>query len=89
MDVRLIIHQPEGNRVEEVATFLGELPPAGKDSPTSEQQRADEAARLSRELEKQAARTRQLEKTVEDMRTQIQKQQKQRMANQSPESVKK
>jgi proteasome lid subunit RPN8/RPN11 len=84
VDVALTVRGPDGQKIREVATFLGKLParkPAPED-PAARQQRDD----LTRELQ---GRTQKLERTLEDLRTQLRNEQKRkRMENQSPDSVK-
>ena len=95
VDVRLTVHQPGGVDVSEVATFLGKPPdsiPPMEDATARKKQDdlVQEAARLRTDLAKQAARNKKLERSIEDMRTQLKKvQQRKRMENQSPDSVKK
>lgn len=83
VDVALTIHRPDGSEIREVTTFLG--PPPLSRAQSRRNALAEEAARLKRDLNKQAERTRQLEKTVREMRMEMQK----RMAAQVPDSGKK
>jgi proteasome lid subunit RPN8/RPN11 len=64
VDVRLALDRPDGGKFEEFTCFLGQAP-ASKPSP---EEAAAEAARLRQELRDQAARARQLRRTIDDMR---------------------
>lgn len=76
VDVALTVHGPTSQTVREVATYLGNLPPA---DPAGGKQRDDATKELR-------GRTKKLEKTVEDLRKELR--QRKRMENQSPDSVK-
>jgi len=95
VDVRLTVHQSAGQDVSEVATFLGKPPesvPPMEDATARKKQddQIQEAAKWRAALAKQAAYNKKLERTIEEMRTQLKKeQQRKRMENQSPDSVKK
>ena len=86
VDVALTVTGPDGQKVREVATYLGKLP--GPQSPEDEEAGKDRNA-LVKELQSQKARTKKLEKSVDDMRLELRRQQKRkRLENQSPETVK-
>jgi hypothetical protein len=84
VDVALTLHGPGGQTTREVSTYLGKLP----DVPRT--QLDDPAASKARDDAKELrVRTKKLEKTVDDLRQQIKKEQKlKRLENQSPDSVK-
>jgi proteasome lid subunit RPN8/RPN11 len=84
VDVKLILHQPEGQQFRDVTTFLGKLPPPKVSEPDRDQIAA-EAARLKNDLESQAARTKKLEQDLKSMRNELRVQQQRRLANQLPE----
>jgi hypothetical protein len=77
VDVSLTVHSADENtKVREVSTFLGKLP---------ERKAADDPEalkKLSTDLDAQKARNRKLEKTVEDMRSEMQRK---RLENQTPD----
>jgi proteasome lid subunit RPN8/RPN11 len=80
VDVKLIVRTAEGKESSEVTTYVGKLPdrkPA-QESEESKKQREDmaaQAAKMKADLNFQAAKTRKLEKQLNELR-------KQRMANQ-------
>ena len=91
VDVALTIHRPDGTDFREVTTFLGALPPVLPQAGNPEQRKkqddlAGEAAKLKTDLTKQAERTRQLEKTVNEMRLEMLRK---RMEAQIPDGGKK
>jgi proteasome lid subunit RPN8/RPN11 len=67
VDIHLVLDQPDGKKFEEFTTFLGR-PPAAAPEP-------DDAAQFRNELKNQAARTRELERAIDEMRTQIRREQ--------------
>jgi proteasome lid subunit RPN8/RPN11 len=83
VDVKLIVRGPDGTEVSEVTTYVGKLPER-KPSPEEEaakKQRdelAAQTAKMKADLNSQAARTRKLERQLEELRRQQQK----RMQNQ-------
>jgi hypothetical protein len=88
--MKLILHQADGSQVREVTTFLGKLPerkPAEEDPEVRKQrdELAAHASKLQTDLDRQAARTRKLEKDLKSMRDEIRQQQQRRMTNQIPE----
>jgi len=76
VDVKLILHQPEGQQFRDVTTFMGKLPV---------RKAAEEAAQLKSDLDSQAARTRKLEKDLKSMQDEMRAQQQRRLTNQLPE----
>ena len=91
VDVKLILNQPDGRQVRDVTTYMGPLPvrqPAAED-PAAVKQRQEMAAQASKmkaDLDREAERTRKLEKDLQSMREELQQQQQRRMANQVPPS---
>ncbi|HXA51470.1 MAG TPA: hypothetical protein VNV86_14235, partial [Candidatus Acidoferrum sp.] len=90
VDMKLILHQPDGSQVREVTTFLGKLPEhkAVEEDPEIRRQRdemAAHASKLQTDLDRQAARTRKLEKDLKTIRDEMKQQQQRRMTNQIPE----
>jgi proteasome lid subunit RPN8/RPN11 len=80
VDVVLTIHGPAGKTLREASTYLGKLPDPASELPASKPQ--DNAKELR-------GRNKKLEKTVDELRLQIEREQKRkRMENQSPDSVK-
>jgi hypothetical protein len=68
VDVKLIVHQPDGGQVREATSFLGKLPerqPAAVDPAVLKQRNelARQAAKLQKALNSQAARTKKLAMT--------------------------
>jgi hypothetical protein len=79
VDVVLTIHGRGGTSVREASTYIGKIP-----SPPVE-----ESAKKPDEAKDLRGRNKKLEKTVDDLRNQLQKEQyRKRLENQSPESVK-
>jgi proteasome lid subunit RPN8/RPN11 len=89
VDMKLILHQPDGSQVREVTTFLGKLPEQKTaEDPEIRKQRdelAAHASKLQTDLDRQAARTRKLEKDLKTIRDEMRQQQQRRMTNQIPE----
>jgi hypothetical protein len=90
VDMKLILHQPDGSQVREVTTFLGKLPDhkPPEEDPEIRRQRdemAAHASKLQTDLDRQAARTRKLEKDLKTIRDEMKQQQQRRMTNQIPE----
>jgi proteasome lid subunit RPN8/RPN11 len=91
VDVKLIVRQPEGAQVREATSFLGKLPerqPVVVDPEIAKQrdELAEQAAKLKRELNSQAARTKKLEKALLDsVRREVQSERRRRLANQVPD----
>ena len=89
VDMKLILHQPDGSRVSEVTTFLGKVPishPVSED-PEAKKKSEEVAARetkLKADLERQAARTRKAENDLKNLREEMRQQQKRRMTNMIP-----
>ena len=90
VEVRLAV----GDQVKEVASFLGKLPahklPA--EDTAAQQERDDlrqQAAKLRGDLEFQAAKTRRLEKELNEVKDQLARESQRRLANQLPDPVKK
>jgi hypothetical protein len=85
VDVVLTLHLPANQTLREVSTYLGKLP-NGASSLAPD----DSDLRTTREnAAKDRWRAKKMEKTVEDLRLQLKKEQnRSRLANQSPESVK-
>jgi hypothetical protein len=87
IDVTLTARLPDGRLVREATSFLGR-PPDGApaaENPDVRKAREDfvnETAKLKSDLRSQTARTRTLEKSVEDVQKQLKDQQVQRMLNQ-------
>ena len=77
VDVRLMLIQPDGNVVEETASFVGKLPSPGRPSPAEADARRQrdelehEAERMKADILNQALRTRRLERTVENLSRQL------------------
>lgn len=89
VDMKLVLHQPDGSQVREVTTFLGKLPEQkATEDPEIRKQRdelAAHASQLQTDLDRQAARTRKLEKDLKTIRDEMRQQQQRRMTNQIPE----
>jgi hypothetical protein len=87
VDVTLTARLPDGRTVREATSFLG-TPPNGvpaAENPDVRKARADfakQTAKLKSDLRAQTARTRILEKSVEDVQKQLKDQQTRRMLNQ-------
>lgn len=84
VDVILNVHLPDGQDLKEIATFLGKPPGQHPGDDARQQEITDQAS----QLQKQAERTKKLERTIEDMRGEIRRQQR-RLENQVPDAVKK
>lgn len=90
VEVKLIVHLPDGQDVRDVTTFLGRLPerkPAPED-PEIRKQRDEltrQSEKLKSDLEAQAARTKKLEKSLSDVKKTLLEQQLQRLRNQAPQ----
>jgi hypothetical protein len=68
VDVRLALDRPNGVKFEEFTSFLGQAPPVKQGNT---QAADDDTARLRKELQDQAERTRKLERAIKDMQAQI------------------
>lgn len=93
VDVALVIDRFSAPPVREVASFLGRVPeqkPPAEDPQIAKQRDAlaQQASKLQRDLAAKAARTRKLEKDLNDVRDQLQKEQRRRLANQLPDQSK-
>jgi len=88
VDVRLTIQDAAGNSIHEAASFFGAMPEKRAEDPAVVRQRdelAREAVRLKAELEAQSERTRKLERSMEEMRQQLKRdEQRRRLENQNP-----
>jgi proteasome lid subunit RPN8/RPN11 len=89
VDLKLTLQQPDGTKVNGVTTFLGKVPErsAVVKDPEVRKERdelARQAAKLKDDLEKQAARTRKLEKDLKGMQDEKRQQQQRRMTNMIP-----
>jgi hypothetical protein len=91
VDISLALRGPDGQvTAREASTYLGKLPvrvPPAED-PQVRKERDDfakQADSLSKDLKEQRARTQKLEKSVQDMKTEVQREQKRRMENQVPD----
>jgi len=88
VDVTLMVDPGDGDPVKEVTSFLGKLPDH-KASPDDAAQCKEcddlrqEAAKLKQDLNSQAARTRRLEKDLNDVREQLRKEERRRLGNQA------
>jgi hypothetical protein len=90
VEVRLAV----GDQVKETASFLGKLPEhkLPPEDPAVRKERDDlrqQATKLKGDLEFQAAKTRKLEKALNDVKDQLEKESQRRLANQLPDPVKK
>ena len=90
VEVRLVV----GDQVKEIASFLGKLPEhkLPPEDPAVRKERDDlrqQAAKLKGDLESQAAKTRKLEKALNDVKDQLAKESQRRMVNQLFDPVKK
>ena len=90
VEVRLAV----GDQVKETASFLGKLPEhkLPPEDPAVRKERDDlrqEATKLKGDLEFQAAKTRKLERALNDVKDQLAKESQRRMSNQTPDPVKK
>jgi hypothetical protein len=90
VDIKLAIHLRDGQQARGAASFLGKLParkPPPED-PEIRKQRdalAQEAAKLKSDLAAEEARTRKLEKSLDEVQKVLQEQQRTRLENQSPD----
>src|ERR1035438_9466304 len=83
VEVRLVV----GDQVKEIASFLGKLPEhkLPPEDPAVRKERDDlrqQAAKLKGDLESQAAKTRKLEKALNDVKDQLAKESQRRLGNQ-------
>lgn len=89
IDVRLIVHQPDGRDAREVTTFVGKLPDHKQDgearSRREREELAAEATKLKSDLERQAAKSRKLERDLKSMQEEMRQQQQRRLANMLPD----
>jgi proteasome lid subunit RPN8/RPN11 len=90
VEVRLAV----GDQLKETASFLGKLPDhkLPPEDPAVRKERDDlrqQAAKLKGDLESQAAKTRKLEKALNDVKEQLAKEAQRRLANQLPDPPKK
>jgi proteasome lid subunit RPN8/RPN11 len=91
VDIKLTVHPPNGRPVSDSTTFLGKLPPhppatSPAEDPAVRQQReaiSAETKQLKTDLEREAARTRRLEKDIQSVRDELRKEQQRRMVNQA------
>ena len=89
VDITMTVHQSGGADVRESAAFMGaapRAPVAPAEGPNARKKHDELTVRLQTDLNKQAARTKQLEKNLEDMRLEMQKK---RMEAQIPDPEKK
>jgi septal ring factor EnvC (AmiA/AmiB activator) len=90
VEVRLAV----GDQIKEVASFLGKLPehkPPPED-PAVRKERDElrqQVAKQKADLDAQAAKTRKLEKALNDVKEQLARESQRRMNNQLPDPVKK
>jgi hypothetical protein len=91
VDISLALRGPDGQvTAREASTYLGKLPnrvPPAED-PQVRKQRDDlekQADSLSKDLKEQQVRTQKLEKSLEDTKTELQREQRKRMQNQVPD----
>ena len=94
VELALMVEQPNGQRVREIASFLGKLPgqKIRVDDPEVRKERdalAEKAAKLEKDLNFQASKTRRLERDLNDMRDQLDREQRRRLQTQSAEPTKK
>lgn len=88
VDVRLTVESAGKQTSREMTTILGKLPQRSAEDAAAKKQReaiALESTRLKAELRSQAARTRALEKTVEDLKKQVQIDRQRRQSNIVPD----
>jgi proteasome lid subunit RPN8/RPN11 len=93
VDVSLTVQSADGRSTREATTFLGTPPakPAPADDTATRKERDDlskQAAALKSDLKKQAERTTNLEKRMEQMRLEMIRQQRVRMQNMNQETPK-
>ena len=91
VDVTLVLHGQDGKVVlREASTYVGKLPdrsPAAE-NPDARRQREEltkQAETLSKDLKAQRARTQKLEKSLESMKSEVEKEQRRRLENQIPD----
>jgi hypothetical protein len=94
VEVRLTVGDQVLDQVKEVANFLGKLPEhkMPSEDPAVRKERDElrqQVARQKADLDAQAAKTRKLEKALNDLKVQLAKESQRRMANQLPDPVKK
>ncbi len=90
VDVTLALHGSDGQvTAREASTYLGKLPArAPADDPQVRKERDDLAKKadtLSKDLNAQRARTQKLERSLEDIKTEVRREQRRRMENQVPD----
>ena len=92
VEIALVLHGADGKvTAREASTYLGKLPvrPAPvPDDPQVRKERdelAKQADSLSKDLKEQRARTQKLEKSLEDIKTEVKRDQKRRLENQNPD----
>ena len=89
VDVRLIVHRPDGKDAREVTSFMGKLPERKQEEEARTRHQREEleaeATRLKTDLERQTAKTRKLENDIKSMQEEMHKQQQRRLANMLPE----
>jgi proteasome lid subunit RPN8/RPN11 len=90
VDLKLSIHLPNGQQARGATSFLGRLPERKPqpEAPEIRRQRdalAEEAAKLRSDLAAEAARTRKLETSLDEVKKVLQDQQRKRLDNQSPD----
>ena len=90
VEVRLAV----GDQLKEVASFLGQLPEhkLPPEDPAVRKERDDlrqQATKLKADLDSQAAKTRKLEKALNDVKDQLEKESQRRLVNQLPDPPKK
>jgi proteasome lid subunit RPN8/RPN11 len=95
VDVKLIVHGPDGQESREVTTFLGKLPdrkpnaapapvPSASDSSRKERDAlAAQVAKLKLDLNWETVKNKKLEKDLQSARDELRQQQQRRMANQA------
>ena len=93
VDVKLMVHLPDGQRVQEVASFLGKLPerkPPPEDPEVRKQrdELAQQAAKLKTDLNAQAWRAKKLQKSLDEVEKALKEQQRKRLENQIPDVIK-
>jgi len=89
VNVTLTLDEPQGKPVHELSTFIGKLPkprPAADDSAVRKQRDAaiTDAAKLKQTLQIEIERNRRLQKSLEDAKKEVARQQQKRLANQLP-----
>jgi proteasome lid subunit RPN8/RPN11 len=91
VDVTMVVDSGEGEQLKDVTSFMGKLPerpapPPAPEDPAIRKERDDlrqESAKLKQDLAAQAARTRKLEKDLNDVREQLKKEERRRLGNQA------